>query len=245
MAALVWRQLISLIRAPRFRLLFIMGFSFGLLIWLPLALQSGGRSPIRTNYLTVVTAYSIMLLGDVLFWNVFGPDRAAAQIWFVLPIGPQAVLVARNIAAATFVLLESLLVAAACLVFRMPVTVTEVAEALGVAGVLTSFMVSVGNLLSVWHPRPADPSRSWRTSTGSTQAWLLLLYPVVGSPVLLAYGARYAFDTSMAFWVVLGIDLMLAGCVYSVTLDYAAKLLVQRRELVVNALAHSDSPVAG
>ena len=37
-AAIVEKELRSLVRTPRFRLVFIMGFSFGILVWLPLVI---------------------------------------------------------------------------------------------------------------------------------------------------------------------------------------------------------------
>ena len=44
-----------------------MGFSFGLLIWLPLAFRGGQESDgfFAQNYLTIVSAYALMLLGEV------------------------------------------------------------------------------------------------------------------------------------------------------------------------------------
>src|SRR5204862_8271815 len=37
-AAIVEKEVRSLVRTPRFRLVFIMGFSFGILVWLPLVI---------------------------------------------------------------------------------------------------------------------------------------------------------------------------------------------------------------
>ena len=38
------------------------------------------------NYLTVVSVYSLLLLSEVCFWNSFGFDRSAAQIYFLAPV---------------------------------------------------------------------------------------------------------------------------------------------------------------
>jgi ABC-2 type transport system permease protein len=67
LAALVEKEVRTLGRAPRFRLLFLMGFSFGLLIWLPMAMRAEPNSPVARNYLTIVSAYALMLLGEVCF----------------------------------------------------------------------------------------------------------------------------------------------------------------------------------
>ena len=79
-AALVEKELRFLSRAPRFRLVFLMGFSFGLLIWLPIAFGkvASHDSWLSRNYLALVSAYALLLLSDCLFWNVFGFDRSAA-----------------------------------------------------------------------------------------------------------------------------------------------------------------------
>ena len=61
-----------------------MGFSFGLLIWTPIAFGrlSTERSFMSDNYLTMVSIYALLLLSDALFWNCFGFDRSAAQDLF-------------------------------------------------------------------------------------------------------------------------------------------------------------------
>ncbi|MCP5117701.1 MAG: hypothetical protein GY953_43315, partial [bacterium] len=81
LAALVEKELRFLSRAPRFRLVFVMGFSFGLLVWLPIAFAGGrgGGSVFASNYLTFVSVYALLLLAEATFWNAFGFDRAAAQ----------------------------------------------------------------------------------------------------------------------------------------------------------------------
>ena len=244
LAALVEKEVRFLSRAPRFRLLFMMGFSFGLLIWLPLTLRSGPESAIRGNYLTIVSAYALLLLGEVCFWNNFGMDRSAAQTYFVMPVSLSTVLVAKNIAAIFFILLEILLVAVFCLVLRMPVTLDNVAEAFAVTAVLSVLLLGIGNMLSVRYPRSVDPAQSWRTgSVGKVQAYLLFLYPVAGLPVILAYGARYAFESEIAFYAVMAVNLVIAGIVYFVAMESAVATAISSREQVIQALSKNQGPV--
>jgi ABC-2 type transport system permease protein len=245
LGVLVSKELRFLSRAPRFRLLFLMGCSFGLLIWLPLLLRPGAPVGIRSNYLTIVTAYALMLLGEALFWNQFGMDRSAAQTYFVAPVRMATVLLAKNIAAVFFIALELSFVIAACLLLRFPVSGREAGEAAGVTAVLTVLLLAVGNLMSVRYTRPVDPAKSWRNSSGRSQAWLLILYPVLSAPVLLAYGARYAFDTDLAFWAVIAADLLMAGAFYWVALESAAETALERREEIVQLLSNAQTPVAG
>lgn len=242
---LIGKELRFLSRAPRFRLLFLMGCSFGLLIWLPLLMRTGAPAPMRSNYLTIVSTYALMLLGEALFWNQFGMDRAAAQTYFVAPVRFTTVLFAKNLVAVVFIALELTAVAVACLLLRLPLTVREAAEAFGVTSVLTVMLLGAGNMMSVRYPRPVDPGKSWRASAGRSQAWLLLLYPVLAVPIVLAYAARYAFDTDLAFWAVIGVDLALAGIFYWVALESAAETAVNRREEIVQSLSNAQTPVAG
>ena len=245
LGALVEKEILILSRSARFRLLFLMGFSFGLLIWLPLTLRADQHSAFQTHYLTVVSAYALMLLGEVLFWNNFGMDRSAAQTYFVTPVALSSVIMAKNLAAAVFVALEVAMVTVCCKLLRLSLPREQVLEAFTVTAVLTTFLVSVGNLVSTYYPRPIDPARSWRTSsTGRAGIYLLLLYPVVTAPALLAYAARYAFKSDLAFYGVLAIDFLFGAVVYAVALESAVNNALRRKEQMILALGRNEGPVA-
>jgi ABC-2 type transport system permease protein len=246
MGALVEKEIRFLSRSPRFRLLFLMGFSFGLLVWLPMAARREPDSFFQTNYLTVVCAYALMLIGEVCFWNSFGLDRGAVQAYFTMPVSLSTVLRAKNVAAMFFVLLELTLVSLFCTLLRMPVTLASVTEAFVVTLVFAIFLLSFGNLLSVQYPRPLNPMQSWKSgSVGRAQAYLLFLYPAAAAPVALAYGARYAFDHVYAFYAVLLIDLLIAVAVYTISLESAAKTADERKEAIVLALSKAEGPMGG
>lgn len=247
LGAMVEKELRFLSRAPRFRIVFLMGFSFGLLIWLPLAFRGGRMSEsfFARNYLTMVSVYALLLLGEVLFWNAFGFDRGAALNYFVLPVRFTRVLVAKNITAAIFVFLEIAAISCVCFLLRMPVTLARVAESYAVAGVMTILLLAMGNLASIYYPRPVNPGHSWRSaSAGRIQAFLMLIYPVVAIPVVLAYLARYAFDSNWAFAGMLAIGAGIGAIVYSVALESAAEAIERRREELVTALSAGDGPVS-
>jgi ABC-2 type transport system permease protein len=244
LAALVEKEVRFLSRAPRFRLLFIMGFSFGLLIWLPMTLRTGPESAMRGNYLTIVSAYALLLLGEVCFWNSFGMDRTAAQTYFVMPVRISTVLVAKNIAAAFFITLDVMLVALFCLVLGMPITLQHVGEAFAVTTVLAVMLLGIGNMLSTRYPKPINPAQSWRAgSMGKVQAFLLFVYPVASIPVFLAYGARYAFDSELAFYGVILVDLLIAAVVYHIAMESASASAMESREMIIDALSKNEGPV--
>jgi len=247
LGAIVEKEVRFLSRAPRFRLVFLMGFSFGLLIWLPVAFRSGHdpTSGFAANYLTFVSVYALLLLGEVSFWNTFGFDRSASQLYYLVPVPFSTVLVAKNIAAAVFVFLEISAVATACALLRMPISAGKLAECYAVSLVMALFLIAIGNLGSTHFPRPVNPTHSWRSaSAGRFQAFLLMIYPVVSIPILLAYGARYAFDSQAAFYGVLLFALILGAAVYWIAMESSLAALGERREKFVSMLSQGEGPVS-
>jgi ABC-2 type transport system permease protein len=243
LAALVEKELRFLSRAPRFRLVFLMGFSFGILIWFPIAFGDRGTSHslVGDNYLTFVSVYALLLLSDTLFWNVFGFDRSAAQVYFLFPVRISTVLVGKNLTAAFFVLLEIGTVALVCALLRLPVTGFRVLEAVSVTWVVTTFLLAIGNLSSLYNPRGVNPVKSFRTAAGARmQALLMLLFPVSLAPVALAYLARYAFGSEWAFFGTLLLGAILGGVMYWFSMESAVKTAERRKEQIIVALSQGD-----
>ena len=169
-AAMVEKEMRTLFRAPRFRVVFVMGFTFGLIIWLPIATRghTDGWSFLSENYLTLVSLYALLLLGEVSFWNSFGFDRSAAQIYFLFGVPFSRVVLAKNISAVIVVWLEVSAVALACFLLSMPLSARQLVESYLVTFVLALYMLSVGNLGSTRYPRPwIQGSRGDRPPPGS------------------------------------------------------------------------------
>src|SRR5580700_2357849 len=218
LAALIEKELRFLSRAPRFRLVFLMGFSFGLLIWAPIAFgrASAQHSFLTDNYLTMVSVYALLLLSDALFWNCFGFDRGAAQVYFLVPVKMSTVLAGKNLAAAFLVLIEITAIALVCAVLRLPLSGLQILEAFAVTCVVTLFILAVGNLSSLYNPRAVNPVKAMKTAAQSrSQALLMLAFPLTLVPVALAYLARYAFDTEWAFFGTLLFGGVVGVLVYS------------------------------
>lgn len=245
LAALVEKELRFLSRAPRFRLVFLMGFSFGILIWFPMAFGArGGVHLIADNYLTFVSVYALLLLSDSLFWNAFGFDRSAAQTYFLVPLPISTVLLGKNLAAVLFVLIEILAVTLVCVLLRLPVTPQRMLEALSVTVVITTFLLSIGNLSSIYNPRAMNPMKSFRNTAGSRmQAMLMLLFPVTLMPVALAYLARYAFESEWAFFGVLLVGAAFGGLIYWFSMGSAVKAAANRTEQIIATLSQGDGVV--
>jgi len=246
LGALIEKEVRFLSRSPRFRLVFLMGFTFGLLIWLPVALgrQGASQSFLSGNYLTVVSVYSLLLLSEACFWNFFGFDRSAAQFYFLAPVSFTRVMIGKNLSALFFITLEIDMIALVCGLLGMPLKPINLAESFGVAAVISVFLLAAGNQLSIRQPRAMNPAASFRSGTaGRVQAVLFLIYPVAFLPVGLAYLARYAFASEAAFFAVLAADAALAAVVYKLSLDSAVLAADRLKEPMVTALSRGDGPI--
>ncbi len=138
--------------------------------------------------------YALLLLSDALFWNCFGFDRSAVQVYFLAPVKLSTVLAGKNLAAVMYVLLEIIAIAIVCALLRLPLSVLQILEAFSVTCVVTLFILSIGNLSSFYNPRAVNPVKSFRTgSSGRTQAMLMLAFPVALIPVALAYPGALRF----------------------------------------------------
>lgn len=245
LAALVEKELRSLTRSPRFRIAFLMGFSFGLLIWFPAVFAKGGADWIQVNYLAILFSYSLMLLSEVAIWNVLGFDRSAAQFYWLAPVRVWQVLAAKNIATGLFVALEMAVIAAVCVALRLNVTLISAWEAFLTCGILMVFLMAVGNLSSLYSPRPVDPNQTWKRGSGSRfQAVLLLVYPILLLPFVFAYWARWVWDANLVFYGVLGATALMAVIAYGFSMERAVRASRVRKELILSALHQGDGPVA-
>ncbi len=245
LAGLVEKEIRSLVRSPRFRLVFLMGFTFGVLVFLPLMLRnrsSGGEVP--SYSLTLLCGYALLLLGDVVFWNIFGIDRAAVQLYFLQPVPFRAVICAKNLAAGIFVLLEITGVVLVWALLRLPLNLGRLSEAYLAPAVLCVYMMAAGNLTSIYAPRGVSPEKSAGAGSAATvRIFLLLLMPALSVPVLLAYGARYLSGSQAAFYGVLMMAGLGGAVFYRFALGSAVSKAEQRRERMVAALSASEGPI--
>jgi ABC-2 type transport system permease protein len=247
LSAIVEKELRSLVRTPRFRLVFVMGFSFGLIVWLPMMLRGRvSHSAVSGNFLAVVSLYALFLLAQVTYGNAFGFDRSAALLYYAAPVSISRVLAGKNIAAAVFIFLEVAAVATACSLLRLGISPGQVAEAFLVTAIAALYLLGVGNLSSVNYPRPMRAQRvSAGGSAGRAQGLLFLLYPLALLPVFLAYLARYAFDNQVVFYAVLAFAGALGVAVYWMAMESAVMAARIRRETILAQLSHGEGPMAG
>jgi ABC-2 type transport system permease protein len=223
-----------------------MGFSFGILVWLPLVIGRRGApdSMLAKNFLVLVSVYALTLLGQVSYWNSFGFDRSAAQVYFSLPVKISTALAGKNIAAAMFIFLEMSAVTVACLLLRMQMSPLKIIESYVVIGIAALYMLGIGNLSSVHYPRAMNPERVSQGGAASRwQALVFIFYPLALLPIFLAYVARVVFSSETIFLVVLAFAGVLGGVIYKIAMESAVEAASRRREEILAELSRTEGPV--
>ena len=246
LAAIVEKELRSLARTPRYRMVFVMGFSFGLMVWLPMILgnRADRNSTLSRNFLTVVCVYALTLLGQVSFWNCFGFDRSAALIYFAAPQPLSQTFAGKNLAALVFIYLEVFILAGVTTLFGVNPGAAQLLETLIVIGICSLYMLALGNISSVQYPRGLNPERVSQGGAASRfQALIMLLYPLSLLPVLLAYVARYAFASEIAFYLVLAFAGAVGAALYWIAMESAVATATKHRERIMHDLSANEGPV--
>ena len=246
LAAMVEKELRALSRCAAFRLTFLMGFSFGILVFLPQAIGHNSKpSFMGEHFLTVVSIYSMMLIGYYTFWNAFGYDRSAALFYFAAPVPFRRVLYAKNIVAAFIQLIEVSIITAVYVFVPLSFRLFAVGEAFLVTAVSCLYVFSIGNLTSVRFPMPIDPDRLARgASSRGKNALLMLFFPVAFLPIGLAYWGRYVFKSDFVFFALLLLAGIIGAVIYWVSMDSAVSLSLERREQMIASLSQSDGPLS-
>jgi ABC-2 type transport system permease protein len=246
-AAIFEKETLSLSRIAPFRLIFLMGSSLGVILWLPRMLNGRAAGPgfMSENVLAFACGYGILVLGQVTYFNCFGFDRSATQTWFSLPVSIRQTIAGKNLAAAFFIVLEMMLTALVAIAFRVPLTGAKVAESFCAAGIAALYLISFGNVTSTRVPRILNPEKVGQGgSSKAMNALLMLSFPVVLSPVALAYWARAVFDSELIFYGLLGLAAGFGSILYWVAMGSAADATVTRREKILAELSRGEGPVS-
>jgi ABC-2 type transport system permease protein len=154
------------------------------------------------------------------------------------------VLAAKNITAIIFILLEAVAITLICAAFRLPITPGSLAEAITVTLTMPIYLLAIGNMLSVRNPRAVDPEQSWRRSAaGKVQTLLIFIYLLVAAPVALAYAARYALESDLAFYAVLLFDALVGTVMYWVAMESALQTAANQKETIISTLSQGSGPI--
>jgi ABC-2 type transport system permease protein len=242
-AALVQKELRSLVRMPRFRVTLGMACIFSTVLFLPMMMRESGAGHFfgGKNIYPFANLYSLLLL----LLNIFGTDRGAAQIYFLTPIPLATVFKAKNLVAWLFILVINLLVALITFFVAHGSAINILAGFLS-ASVAAIHLMWAGNLLSVMTPRPSDPSSTMqKKGNAKNQLWILAC--TLGMAVLVgfAYLARWALDSNWALIGVLLLEFLIGYVVYRVALDTAVERGLAGRERIIDILSKTNSPIGG
>jgi ABC-2 type transport system permease protein len=150
----------------------------------------------------------------------------------------------KNLGALVFIYLEVLILIVVTSLFKVSFGAGQILETLLVVAVSATYMLALGNISSVQYPRALNPERVGQGGASSRfQALSMLLYPLSLLPILLAYLARYAFDSELVFYLLLGFAAAIGGVVYWISMESAVATASERREKIVQALSTGDGPV--
>jgi ABC-2 type transport system permease protein len=246
-AALVQKELRSLLRMPRFRVALGMACIFSTVFLFPMLVFDGaGRNGfVRQNFFPFANLYALLLLSDILLLNIFGTDRGAAQLYFLSPTSLAAVIRAKNLVAWLFIIVIDVLVALVTS-FVSHSSAINLAAGFLASAVATIHLMWAGNLLSVMTPRPSDPSSTMqKKGNAKNQLWILAC--TIGMAVLVgfAYLARWALDSDWALLGVLVFEFVIGYVVYRVALDSTVERGMAERERIIDTLSKTNSPIGG
>jgi ABC-2 type transport system permease protein len=242
-AALIEKELRTLMRIPRFRTVFVMSCVFGIVIYLPTLRSRNPHSFVFQNALPFMALYGLLMLGPISYWNAFGFDRSAVEGYFSWPIRFRDALIAKNVTIAILLIPQIAMISIVARAARMPVTAGKLAETIIVILIAALYWFGMGNIWSVRMPRAMDPEKM-NQMANKIQALSIWTAPLLLLPIALAYWARAVFENEFVFAGVLAIAGVVGGVFYWVGLDSAVRTAVEKREAMLMQLAKSDGPLS-
>jgi ABC-2 type transport system permease protein len=176
------------------------------------------------------------------FWlNAFGWERGGGRLWFLAPVDPGDVLVAKNVAAYVLSLVLFVASAATGILVGGPPPAWAIAGALALHLGMAPFFLTAGNAISILNPRaaPHTVQRGGHLSPVSVLAGMAVFgagAALFAVPVLIAIRLDVAWVLPAGF-AALGVAGIL---VYRAALPRLARLLAERREPFLDAVCGDD-----
>jgi ABC-2 type transport system permease protein len=243
LAALVEKELRTLARIPRFRMVYAMSSVLGLVLYFPALRNPHPESFLMRNALPFMALYGLLMLGPITYWNAFGFDRAAVQGYFSWPIRFRDALIAKNISVALLLVPQIVLVALVGRAVRLPLSPAKFLETIIVILIASLYWFAVGNIWSVRMPRAMDPEKM-NQMANKMQALSIWSAPLLLLPIGLAYWARAVFENELVFSGILLIAAIVGGVFYKVGLDSAVGTAIRTRESMLMQLSQSGGPLS-
>jgi ABC-2 type transport system permease protein len=243
LAALIEKELRTLGRIPRFRLVYAMSCFFGLVFYLPNMRHARPDSFFIQNALLIMSVYGLLMLGQITYWNSFGFDRSAVQGYFSWPIRFRDVLIAKNCTVLFLTVPQVLIVSMIASALSIPTPPAKIVETIAVIFITALYWLAMGNICSVRIPRALDPDKMNQMSN-KMQAMTILIAPFLLLPLVLAYWARWFFENELVFAGLLFVAAVIGGIFYWVGLDSAVNTANAKRENMLVELSRSDGPLS-
>lgn len=235
-------------RSPRFRTPFFMGFTFAVIAWAPIMYQV--RSPwgewMRQSAPSLISMYSFLLLGPVLFLNRFGFDRSASRFYFWMPLEMGQLLFAKNLASVFFCFCEFFLISAICSIIGMDVSTRALIEAFLIFTISMPWLLAVGNQMSVRHPVASNPDRVSHSPAGGGMRGVVqfFAFPLALAPVFAAFVWRFTGRDDTGFMAILGFAAAAGIIIYCLSFLNASAYSLAHRETLVSSLSSGQGPLA-
>jgi ABC-2 type transport system permease protein len=184
-------------------------------------------------------AYALLVLTNLVY-NNFGADAAGIQFFFAAPVRFREIVLAKNLAHAAALALETILVwLAVCFVFRRPSLDVTLAT---LAGLCFALLVNltVGNLLSLASPKKIDFGTFGRQRASNTTVFASfgVQIAVFGLAALTLLAARRQGKIWLATLIFLALAAM-ASAGYALALRRAHEMALGRRETLIAELARA------
>jgi ABC-2 type transport system permease protein len=243
LAALAEKELRTLSRIPRFRLVYAMSAFFGIVLYFPNMKHARPDSFFNQHALLFMATYGLLMLGQITYWNSFGFDRSAVQGYFSWPIAFRDVLIAKNLTVILLMVPQILVVSLIASAAHIPVGPAKIAETVGVMFITSLYWLAMGNICSVRMPRALDPDKMNQMSN-KMQAMTIMAAPFLLLPLVLAYWAQWFFESELLFAGLLFVAAAVGGVFYWVGLDSAVNTAHQRRESILMELSRSEGPLS-
>jgi ABC-2 type transport system permease protein len=205
--------------------------------------RSNGGFPGHRSELAfpAVAAYTLILVTNLVY-NNFGSDGAGIQLYFAAPISFRSIVIGKNLAHASVILLQILIawIGVSWLYRRPPLDIVAATFAAMTFAAPINF--AVGNLLSIYFPKRIDASAFGRQRASPTTvlASFGVQLVVMGTAAIVIWRA----SGSGNFWMATVIFLALAAVAvagYSWTLSRVNGIALNRRENLLGELVKSSS----
>jgi ABC-2 type transport system permease protein len=187
----------------------------------------------------VAAAYMLLMLTNVAF-NNFGADAAGIQFFYASPASFRQIVLAKNLACACIVGVETILAWFVVALFydppRMNITLLTLAGLLFAA----PLDFAAGNLLSVYAPKRFDYSKFGRQRASQLTVLISMGLQVVVAGV--AVGAVLMARYLGSIWIaalVLALLAIVSFSIYVVTLNRINRLALNRRETLLAELCRT------